>query len=134
MGRPLCEHPSTTLHFVDDRLDTLKAVLRHPDLAARWKLYLASWGYCTASEVEAARLTPGVKVLQLPDFVELLKFGLVMQVGRACSGAGRTALCRYCCCCCWSKCVAPAEGLTDGLVMSSCSKLGPQLATGDRWC
>lgn len=106
MGR---EHPSTTLHFVDDRLDTLKAVLRHPDLAARWKLYLASWGYCTASEVEAARLSPGVKVLQLPDFVELLKFGLVMQVGQACRRCGEGSMC--CCCYCWWDCLAPAEGL-----------------------
>lgn len=102
-----------TLHFVDDRLDTLLACLDHPQMTAagrnhmdgggegggagegglklplrraaraqgevggagRWKLYLASWGYCTQEEVEKARATEGVAVLELPDFIRLMMGG-----------------------------------------------------------
>ena len=44
MARPLAADPATTLHFIDDRLETLEAISRHPDLAARWQLYFADWG------------------------------------------------------------------------------------------
>ena len=63
MSRPICTDPTTTLHFVDDRLDTLLAARAAPDLTARpWKLYLASWGYCTAEEVAEARRQEGIQV------------------------------------------------------------------------
>ncbi|KAG2438890.1 hypothetical protein HYH02_010686 [Chlamydomonas schloesseri] len=83
-SRPLCAAASTRLHFVDDRLDTLRAVAAVPELAARWKLYLADWGYNTAEEREAAAREPGVRVLSLPEFNELLRFGLVMGVDDGC--------------------------------------------------
>lgn len=82
-ARPLCASPSTAVHFVDDRLDTLLAVRDQPDLA-RVKLYLAGWGYCTAQERAAAAAAKGIQVLALPQFCELLKFGLVMQVDDGC--------------------------------------------------
>ena len=63
MSRPICADPATTLHFVDDRLDTLLAARASPNLTARpWKLYLASWGYCTAEEVAEARRHEGIQV------------------------------------------------------------------------
>ncbi|PNW73936.1 hypothetical protein CHLRE_13g578900v5 [Chlamydomonas reinhardtii] len=83
-SRPLCSAPGTRLHFVDDRLDTLRAVAAVPELAARWKLYLADWGYNTAEERAAAAREPGVRVLGLSEFNELLRFGLVMGVDDGC--------------------------------------------------
>ena len=39
---------------------------------------------CTEEEVAKARRTPGVKVLELPGFLELLRFGVVMGVDDGC--------------------------------------------------
>jgi hypothetical protein len=68
------------LHFVDDRLDTLLAVAEDEELASRYTLYLASWGYCSSDEVEQARREQRagrVKILRGPDdLVELLRWGL----------------------------------------------------------
>jgi hypothetical protein len=76
------------LHFVDDRLETLLAVAEDAELASRWTLYLASWGYCAPGEVaEAKKLaaaSPGggagarLRVLRRPEeLAELLRWGLV---------------------------------------------------------
>lgn len=83
------------LHFVDDRLETLLAVARDTELAPRWTLYLAAWGYCAPGEVEEAeRLAAeeaaatvgagagggggGIRVLRRPEeLAELLRWGLV---------------------------------------------------------
>lgn len=132
MERPVAE--GATLHFVDDRYETLHAVVeqapellqrcargswrlleRHvaavqavqallgaiqplhplllllllllfaalplqPELRpSRWKLYLADWGYNTADERAAAAKLPGVRLLSRPQFVELLRWGVVME-------------------------------------------------------
>lgn len=45
----------------------------------RWKLYLADWGYNTAEERAAAARLPGVRLLSRPQFVELLRWGVVME-------------------------------------------------------
>ncbi|GLC69241.1 hypothetical protein PLESTF_000806100 [Pleodorina starrii] len=68
----VCASPATRLHFVDDRLDTLLAVRQVPELAARWNLYLADWGYNTAEERAAAAREPGIRLLQLQDFNGML--------------------------------------------------------------
>lgn len=47
-------------------------------------MYLASWGYNTAEERVAAAELPGVRVLALPQFCELLRFGIVMGVDDGC--------------------------------------------------
>ncbi|EFJ46071.1 hypothetical protein VOLCADRAFT_93606 [Volvox carteri f. nagariensis] len=71
--QPLCNaSPHTRLHFVDDRLDTLLAVRQVPELASRWNLYLADWGYNTAEERAAAAREPGIRLLGLSDFTALL--------------------------------------------------------------
>jgi phosphoglycolate phosphatase-like HAD superfamily hydrolase len=75
--RPIGRDPRTTLHFIDDRLDTLKAALLERDVRDRWQLHLAAWGYCTMEEQAEAEAMPGVSVLSLPDFLELLRWGLV---------------------------------------------------------
>lgn len=43
MSRPVAADAATTLHFVDDRYETLEYMCGQPDLAARWTLYLADW-------------------------------------------------------------------------------------------
>ncbi|KAG2493125.1 hypothetical protein HYH03_008552 [Edaphochlamys debaryana] len=85
-SRPAAASPSTRLHFVDDRLDTLRAVQRAQggQGGGRWRLYLADWGYNTPEERAVAAREPGVQVLSLPAFRELLRFGLVMGVDDGC--------------------------------------------------
>ena len=46
-----------------------------------YKLWLADWGYNTAEERAAAAALPGVRLLSRPQFCELLKWGVVMEVG-----------------------------------------------------
>ncbi len=55
--------------FVEDRLKTLQVVQQQPHLAAV-KLYLADWGYNTASEREQARQTSGIELISLSDFIQ----------------------------------------------------------------
>ena len=79
--RPLAQQ--ATLHFIDDRLETLRAVVEAaPDLAERYQLYLATWGYCTPEDLAAQ--PPGVRRLRLPEFCELLRWGVVMGVDDGC--------------------------------------------------
>ncbi len=59
------------LHFVEDRLPTLRAVSaveRLHDL----HLYLATWGYVTTADFEHLPEHPGVVPLSLLDFIRLL--------------------------------------------------------------
>ncbi|KAI3426337.1 hypothetical protein D9Q98_008710 [Chlorella vulgaris] len=82
MKRPVAA--GATLHFVDDRFETLHAIVTQaPDLS-RWKLYLADWGYNTPEERQAAAQLPGVRLLALPEFCELLRWGIVMRVDDGC--------------------------------------------------
>jgi len=85
MTRPVAAHPSTTLHFIDDRLETLKHLASQPDIMKRYKLYLATWGYCTLEELEEVRtLDDGIRPVTLSDFIELLKWGLIARVDDGC--------------------------------------------------
>ncbi|GAX77267.1 hypothetical protein CEUSTIGMA_g4713.t1 [Chlamydomonas eustigma] len=84
MTQPVCKGVGASLHFVDDRLETLLAIQKDPGLASKWKLYLASWGYCTSQEVTTAARTSGITILNLNGFKELLRFGLVMSVHDVC--------------------------------------------------
>lgn len=79
--RPVCD--GARLHFVDDRLETLKAALA-AGLGGAWSLYLADWGYCTPEEKDEARGIEGVRRLGLEEFTELLKWGIVMGVHDGC--------------------------------------------------
>ena len=58
-----------TLWFVEDRLKTLQSVQQQPDLDAV-KLYLADWGYNTASERATAHHDPRIQLLSLSQFGE----------------------------------------------------------------
>lgn len=53
--------------FVEDRLETLRHVTTHPDLAGVG-LFLAGWGYNTAAVRAAARDDPRVRLLDLDRF------------------------------------------------------------------
>ncbi|KAL1322289.1 hypothetical protein AAHE18_14G185200 [Arachis hypogaea] len=61
------EHQGLTLHFVEDRLATLKNVIKEPELD-QWNLYLGNWGYNTQKEREEAAAIPRIQVLELSDF------------------------------------------------------------------
>ncbi|EWM29999.1 uncharacterized protein Naga_100379g1 [Nannochloropsis gaditana] len=56
-----------TLHFVEDRVETLEKVCGDPRLQ-NVQLYLADWGYTTDAARERAMLNPRIRILQLADF------------------------------------------------------------------
>ncbi|WRX09737.1 hypothetical protein QQP08_002224 [Theobroma cacao] len=58
--------------FVEDRLATLKNVIKEPELDG-WNLYLGDWGYNTQKEREEAASIPRIQLLQLSDFSKKLK-------------------------------------------------------------
>jgi phosphoglycolate phosphatase-like HAD superfamily hydrolase len=58
------------VHFVEDRVETLRRVLAEPGLAGV-RLYYASWGYGTAADLDWARQEPRVRVWGLDDFLDL---------------------------------------------------------------
>ncbi|KAI4386613.1 hypothetical protein MLD38_004531 [Melastoma candidum] len=66
------EHQGLRLHFVEDRLATLKNVIKEPELDG-WDLYLVDWGYNTKKEREEAAGIPRIQILQLSDFTTKLK-------------------------------------------------------------
>ncbi|KAL4448327.1 hypothetical protein ABPG75_005546 [Micractinium tetrahymenae] len=87
--REIAQRPTAqggaTLHFVDDRYETMHAIAEQaPDLLSSWKLWLADWGYNTPEERAAAAALPGVRLLSRPQFCELLKWGVVMEVDDGC--------------------------------------------------
>jgi phosphoglycolate phosphatase-like HAD superfamily hydrolase len=64
--------PGARLLFVEDKASTLAAVARTPGLEG-WELLLADWGYNTEGERRAAAAAAGrVRLVGLPQFVELL--------------------------------------------------------------
>lgn len=66
------ENQGLSLHFVEDRLATLKNVIKEPELDA-WNLYLVNWGYNTPKEREEAASIQRIQVLELSDFSSKLK-------------------------------------------------------------
>ncbi|CAL5331663.1 unnamed protein product [Camellia sinensis] len=63
--------PDTTA-FVEDRLATLKNVIKEPELDA-WNLYLGDWGYNTQKERAEAASISRIHLLELSDFSKKLK-------------------------------------------------------------
>ncbi|KAJ9513582.1 hypothetical protein QJQ45_006111 [Haematococcus lacustris] len=59
--------PQLSVHFVDDRLDTLVAIARRSQLS-HVRLYLADWGYNTQEERRAAAENPRISVISLQHF------------------------------------------------------------------
>ncbi|XP_037423521.1 uncharacterized protein LOC119288004 isoform X2 [Triticum dicoccoides] len=66
------QHQGLTLHFIEDRLATLKNVMKEPALD-KWNLYLVKWGYNTQKEREEAGAIPRIQLIDLPDFSKQLK-------------------------------------------------------------
>eukprot|EP00268_Persea_americana_P053639 TRINITY_DN6091_c1_g2_i2.p1 TRINITY_DN6091_c1_g2~~TRINITY_DN6091_c1_g2_i2.p1 ORF type:complete len:269 (-),score=51.24 TRINITY_DN6091_c1_g2_i2:188-994(-) len=66
------EHEGLRLHFVEDRIATLKNVIKEPELDG-WNLYLGNWGYNTQKEREEAESIPRIQVLELSAFSNKLK-------------------------------------------------------------
>jgi len=44
MARSVAASPIISLHFIDDRLDTIEAISQEKDIVERYSLYLAGWG------------------------------------------------------------------------------------------
>ena len=85
LQRPVSQGPNTVLHFIDDRFETIEYIAQHgsASLLKRIVLYLAGWGYCTEEEQERAR-EMGIRVLDLDEFCELLRFQIIMKVNDGC--------------------------------------------------
>lgn len=66
------EHQGLKLHFVEDRLATLKNVIKEPELD-KWNLYLSNWGYNTEKERAEAESIPRIQVIELSTFSNKLK-------------------------------------------------------------
>ncbi|XP_020581053.1 uncharacterized protein LOC110025110 isoform X2 [Phalaenopsis equestris] len=66
------EHQGLKLHFVEDRLATLKNVIKETALDG-WNLYLGRWGYNTEKEREEAEGMSRIQLLDLSDFSSKLK-------------------------------------------------------------
>ncbi|KAK9914914.1 hypothetical protein WJX75_002260 [Coccomyxa subellipsoidea] len=81
--RPLVSQSGARIHFIEDRLETLKAVRMASDLR-HIQLYLADWGYNTEEERQEASYLPGIKVMTLAQCGELLKWGIIMEVDDGC--------------------------------------------------
>ncbi|KAL6128691.1 hypothetical protein ACLB2K_072046 [Fragaria x ananassa] len=67
------EHQGLKLHFVEDRLATLKKVTEEPELVG-WNLYLGDWGYNTQKERDEVATIPRIEILQLSGFNDKLKY------------------------------------------------------------
>ncbi|KAI3856164.1 hypothetical protein MKX03_027746 [Papaver bracteatum] len=66
------EHQGLKFHFVEDRIATLKNVIKEPELDA-WNLYLVDWGYNTETERGEGASIPRIQLLQISDFTKKLK-------------------------------------------------------------
>ncbi|PKA66423.1 hypothetical protein AXF42_Ash007121 [Apostasia shenzhenica] len=66
------QHQGLKLHFVEDRLATLKNVIKEPALDG-WNLYLGRWGYNTEKERKEAESIPRIQLLDLSVFGSKLK-------------------------------------------------------------
>lgn len=68
----MLQHQGLKLNFIEDRLATLKDVIKEPALD-NWNLYLVTWGYNTQKEREEAEAIPRIQLIDLPDFSRQLK-------------------------------------------------------------
>eukprot|EP00210_Caulerpa_lentillifera_P000220 g214.t1 len=66
--------PDRKYIFVEDKLSTLEKVCMDETLA-KWDLFLADWGYNTASERTRASENSRIQIVNLHDFTNLLKNG-----------------------------------------------------------
>lgn len=85
MQRPVARGERTVLHFIDDRFETIEYIAQHgsEELLKKYALYLAGWGYCTEEERQKAKEL-GIRVLDLDEFCELLRFQIIMKVNDGC--------------------------------------------------
>jgi len=66
----LAESPGRRIHFVEDRLDTLRRVEQCPELDAV-RLHYADWGYGLPAELAEAQADPRLQVWSLDQFLQL---------------------------------------------------------------
>ncbi|KAJ1694838.1 hypothetical protein LUZ63_011536 [Rhynchospora breviuscula] len=66
------QHTGMTFHFIEDRLATLKNVIKEPELN-EWNLYLVTWGYNTEKERNEAREISRIRLVDIPEFSKNLK-------------------------------------------------------------
>lgn len=68
----LQEFEGFSFHFVEDRLATLRNVIKTPQLDG-WNLYLGTWGYNTPEERADAAAVARIHLVDLPEFCSNLK-------------------------------------------------------------
>ena len=67
------EFEGRTLHFIEDRLKTLQAVIgKGPELGS-WQLYLCDWGYNSPSDRNQALVEDRIAGVDLAEFCDLLQ-------------------------------------------------------------
>lgn len=95
LQRPIAQGERTVLHFIDDRFETIEYIAQHgsAELLKKFVLYLAGWGYCTEDERQKAREL-GIRVLDLDEFCELLRFQIIMKVNDGCQETEEETLAR----------------------------------------
>ncbi|CAK9109592.1 unnamed protein product [Durusdinium trenchii] len=64
------EYREKNFHFIEDKLGTLRKVLKDPDLKTV-KLHLASWGYCTKNDIDEVTDGLDVNLLHRSDLESL---------------------------------------------------------------
>lgn len=78
----MCQEERVRLHFIDSSPTTFRE-LSAEGMSQRWRLYYANWSYQDDERRNRAKES-GAKVLDLKDFVELMKWGVVMGVDDGC--------------------------------------------------
>eukprot|EP00891_Asterochloris_glomerata_P004290 jgi/Astpho2/4290/fgenesh1_pg.00064_%23_75_t len=86
--KSICEKPSVRgtkakVHFVDDRVETCRAVSECPELKAV-SVYMADWGYSSAHMKEEGSALKGVTMINLKQFKELIQWAILMGVDDGC--------------------------------------------------
>lgn len=67
------ESAGATLHFIEDRMGTLRQVAATPELEPV-RLYLVDWGYNTAAQREEARASDRITVVSMEDLLGMQEF------------------------------------------------------------
>ena len=68
----LRENTKAIIHFVEDRLETLRRMEKLPALESV-RLYLADWGFVLPASIAEAKNDSRLQIIALEDFTQLFK-------------------------------------------------------------
>ncbi|KIZ05430.1 hypothetical protein MNEG_2528 [Monoraphidium neglectum] len=67
------QHPGAASYvFVEDKFSTLEKVIKAPETAGKWRLFLVDWGYNTPPERQQAADNPGIELVGVQQFADLM--------------------------------------------------------------